>query len=127
MLAIVTKRAGERAPGEVSFAFVGQRVRELRRERNLTQEQLGTRVRPRMSRQAIGAIEAGGNTDLKTLSRIARAMGVRLSALLEVRPRSEEAERFFAKLDSAKRPVDLFRALADAVDQIDRTSDRKGD
>src|SRR5687767_9518482 len=59
------------------FVFIGRNIRRLRKAQKLRQEELGRRLSQRtLSRQAIGAIENGGNTDLGTIADIARALRV---------------------------------------------------
>lgn len=131
MLAVVTRDAHSSPdPGDlIAFSFVGRNIRTLRRARNLTQAELGAKLRRRkLSRQAIGEIEAGGNTDLETMSDIATTLEVDLVTLMENRSQDPEAQKFEEKLHASQRTADFFRALADMVDQLDRSgSERKGD
>lgn len=61
---------------------LGNNVRRHRKENNLTQEQLATKVR--VSSTYIGFIEQGQrNPSLKTLDKIARILGVEMSELLK--------------------------------------------
>jgi len=48
------------------YIALGQRVRSYRDQRNLTQEQLGDRLTPQMTRAAIANIEAGKQRVLAT-------------------------------------------------------------
>ncbi len=90
-------------------------MKELRLEKHLTQEQLGDLCSPRLSRQAISAIEKGGNCDVTTLTSIAKALRVAPAALMEDSPQSGEALRLAEKLRllSQKDRDVFFRALAD--------------
>lgn len=61
---------------------LGSNVRRYRKENNLTQEQLATKVR--VSSTYIGFIEQGQrNPSLKTLDKIARILGVEMPELLK--------------------------------------------
>lgn len=61
---------------------LGSNVKRYRKENNLTQEQLATKVR--VSPTYIGFIEQGQrNPSLKTLDKIARILGVEMPELLK--------------------------------------------
>ncbi|EKE05116.1 MAG: XRE family transcriptional regulator [uncultured bacterium] len=61
---------------------LGSNVKRYRKENNLTQEQLATKVR--VSSTYIGFIEQGQrNPSLKTLDKIARVLGVEMPELLK--------------------------------------------
>lgn len=61
---------------------IGNRVKKLRRERNLTQEELAEKVR--VTGSYIGFIEQGlRHPSLETADKIARVLGVKLSELFE--------------------------------------------
>lgn len=60
---------------------LGASVRKFRKQKDLTQEQLATKVR--VSSTYIGFIEQGQrNPSLKTIDKIARVLGVKISDLL---------------------------------------------
>lgn len=59
---------------------VGRRVAELRRERNLTQQALASKLRATM--QWVQQIEYGANLTIHSLARLANALDVDLGALL---------------------------------------------
>jgi len=68
-------------------ARIGRQIRELRRARGLTQEQLGERAG--LSYKFIGEIERGmGNPTVATLLSISEALGIDVIHLFE--PRSNE-------------------------------------
>jgi transcriptional regulator with XRE-family HTH domain len=60
---------------------LGRRIAEMRTERGLTQVELANRLR--YSVQHVSQLENGTNVTVFTLARIANALGVRLSELLE--------------------------------------------
>lgn len=61
---------------------LGSNVKRYRKENNLTQEQLATKVR--VSSTYVGFIEQGQrNPSLKTLDKIARVLGVEMPELLK--------------------------------------------
>lgn len=67
---------------EGPVAFIGRNIRALRRQKKWTQSELGQKLsRRKLSRQAIGWIEAGKNTDLETIADFAATLGVPLEAL----------------------------------------------
>src|SRR2546421_5357016 len=104
----------------VSILF-GRRMRALRSLRNLTQEELGERAG--VSGKFVGQIERGaGNPSLKTIARLAQAVGVELPELLrfeEARPEGMpgNAARAFSAAERvsgylARRPAaEVERAL----------------
>jgi len=61
---------------------VGERVAQLRRERDISQETLGAKAR--VNRVTIARLELGAHPpNLDTLDRIARALGVTLADLVQ--------------------------------------------
>ncbi len=56
------------------LAEVGERIRDLRLNRNVSQEELSERSG--VSTRTISQIESGGNTSLETLIKLMRALGV---------------------------------------------------
>ncbi|MCF6096443.1 helix-turn-helix domain-containing protein [Thermovorax subterraneus] len=75
------------------FYGIGNRIRRLRKQRNLTQEELGERAGLHYS--YIGQVERGDKIpSLKTLSKIAKALNVSLDYILE------DAEIYKAQADS---------------------------
>jgi transcriptional regulator with XRE-family HTH domain len=92
---------------------VRQRIRELRRERGLTQEELCERAG--ISVDAISRIESGNRTpSLVTIERIADALGVSPAALFEgappapARPQPEPLRRVVSLLQVHPEPVLLL-------------------
>jgi len=75
---------------EVVRKMIGARIRELRRQRGLTQEQLGAMIG--FSQSKISKIENGDWDSLRDLRLIARALGVPIEKLVR-----EEAESSDAK------------------------------
>src|SRR5260370_29659345 len=96
--------------------FLGQRLRELRKQRGLSQEQLGDRSS--LSGKFIGEVERGDKSiSIDSLYRVSVALEVPLRHLTDVRPGrravvpSEDAEKIVALVSGKKhRPVDLRRA-----------------
>ena len=67
----------------VYYSMLGRRVRELRKARDLTQRELAERAQ--LSLIFIKKLEAGerGNSTVKTLTRLAKALGVPVAELLK--------------------------------------------
>jgi transcriptional regulator with XRE-family HTH domain len=108
---------------KATYVALGRNVRALRLQKNLTQEELGVKCSPRLSRQAISEIENNGDTTLTTIVVIAQALGVAPAVLLEDSPRSGEALRLAAQIRAMPqndREV-FFRAMADMVEQANRS------
>lgn len=63
----------------MSLALIGERIKKLRREKRVTQEQLGKAVG--VSTQAVSKWECGGTPDVDVMPRIADYFGVTLDAL----------------------------------------------
>ena len=61
---------------------IGERIRRLRKQKGLTQEQLADKVR--VTSSYIGFIEQGvRNPSINTADKIARALGAKLSELFD--------------------------------------------
>lgn len=81
---------------------IGSRIRQLRKERELSQEQLAEKAR--LNTKYLGSIERGErNLSLESLYKIANALGISLAFLLqfEAHPsanRLDEAEDTFNKI-----------------------------
>lgn len=112
-----TKRAKKRISGERAVPhvrdFLGQRVRELRKQRGFSQEQLGQRSS--LSGKFIGEIERGEKSiSIDSLYKVSEALAVPLGQLTDVqRSRraatpSQDAERIFA-LVSGRHPAAKVR------------------
>lgn len=68
---------------EPLYADLGRRIRDSRREQGLTQEQLGARLAPPVTRASIANIETGKQRVLvHTLMQLAEAMKMPLEELL---------------------------------------------
>ena len=105
---------GERAVPHVR-KFLGQRLRELRKQHGLSQERLGDRSS--LSGKFIGEVERGEKSiSIDSLYRVSVALEVPLRQLTDVRPGkravvpSEDAEKIFALVSGKHRPVDVRRA-----------------
>ena len=60
--------------------YLGERIRELREQRGMSQEGLGTKAK--IHRTYIGSVERGEqNVSIINIERIARALGVSLAEL----------------------------------------------
>lgn len=70
------------AVNERKLVKLGNRIKQLRKKQDLTQDKLAVKVR--VSSAYIGFIEQGQrNPSLKTLDKIARALGTKMSNLVE--------------------------------------------
>lgn len=93
---------------------IGQRIREVRMARGLTQEQLGERAG--LSYKAIGEIERGlGNPTVGTLDTIAAALQIDVSALFEPSSARVGGVQFYPL---TKADVDLAREALDSLDTV---------
>ena len=95
--------------------FLGRRLRELRKQRGLSQGRLGDRSS--LSGKFIGEVERGEKSiSIDSLYRVSVALEVPLPRLTDVRPGrravvpSEDAERIFALVSGKHRPVAVRRA-----------------
>jgi transcriptional regulator with XRE-family HTH domain len=95
--------------------FLGQRLRELRKQRGLAQESLGERSG--LSGKFIGEVERGEKSiSIDSLYRVATALAVPLGHLTDVRPGrravvpSRDAERIVALVSGKRRAADVRRA-----------------
>ena len=98
MLTLIIKSADE------NCAALGQRVRQLRLQQNLTQSELGARAG--VSFGAVRKLEASGQTTLSTFVKCVQALGAakELETLLKPEPRS------IADWEAAARAVQRRRA-----------------
>jgi transcriptional regulator with XRE-family HTH domain len=92
--------------------FLGQRVRELRKQRGLSQERLGDGSS--LSGKFIGEVERGEKSiTIDSLYKVAVTLEVPLTHLTDVRPGrnvtvpSKEAEQIFALVSGRHRPADV--------------------
>jgi transcriptional regulator with XRE-family HTH domain len=106
--------SSERAVPHVRKSL-GERLRDLRKQRNLSQEALGRAAV--LSGKFIGEVERGEKSiSLDSLYHIATALGIPLAHLTEVEMKvraeapSREAERIYALVAGQRRPADLRRA-----------------
>ena len=92
--------------------FLGQRVRELRKERGLSQERLGQQSS--LSGKFIGEVERGEKSiSIDSLYKVSVTLGVPLGQLTDVSSRraavpSQDAEKIFA-LVSNRHPTPKLR------------------
>ena len=95
--------------------FLGQRVRELRKHRGLSQERLGKGSS--LTGKFIGEVERGEKSiSIDSLYKVSVALQVPLRYLADVRPGnraavpSQDAERIFALVSGQHRRAQLRRA-----------------
>jgi transcriptional regulator with XRE-family HTH domain len=95
--------------------FLGQRLRELRKQRGLSQERLGDSSS--LSGKFIGEVERGEKSiSIDSLYKVAVALQVPLGHLTDVRPGrraavpSEAAEKIFALVSGRHQRADVRRA-----------------
>ena len=95
--------------------FLGQRLRELRKQRGLSQERLGQGSS--LSGKFIGEVERGEKSiSIDSLYRVSVALAVPLAHLSDVRPGrravqlSADAEKIVALVADGHRPAELRRA-----------------
>ena len=95
--------------------FLGQRLRELRKQRGLSQERLGDGAS--LSGKFIGEVERGEKSiSIDSLYRVSVALAVPLRSLSDVKPGrhtvvpSKEAEQIFALVAERHRPADVRKA-----------------
>ena len=95
--------------------FLGQRLRELRKQRGLSQARLGERSS--LSGKFIGEVERGKKSiSIDSLYRVSAALAVALAQLTDVRPGrrvvvpSAEAEKIVALVSGKHRPSEVRRA-----------------
>ena len=95
-------------------AFLGQRIRELRRQRGLSQERLGQQSE--LSGKFIGEVERGEKSiSIDSLYKVSVALRVPLSVLTDVgRSKrsvpSVDAEKILALILDGKRPAVVRRS-----------------
>jgi transcriptional regulator with XRE-family HTH domain len=106
----------------------GRRVRLLRKQRGLTQEELGRRTE--LDHKYIGNIERGERTpSFEGMARLAQALGVEVYELflpdrLSVRLLQQELGGIITDLGQIERP-DLERFFRDVLAATTRLGDRK--
>jgi transcriptional regulator with XRE-family HTH domain len=95
--------------------FIGQRLRALRKERELTQDGLGELAG--LSGKFIGEVERGQKSiSVNSLYAIALALRIPLPSLVDVRvgdnavPPSEDVERIYALMAGRHRQEEVRRA-----------------
>ena len=95
--------------------FLGQRLRELRKERGHSQEGLGQKAS--LSGKFIGEVERGEKSiSVDSLYKVSVALKAPLRQLTDVQPGrravvpSKEAEQIFALVSGRHRPADVRKA-----------------
>ena len=95
--------------------FLGQRVRELRKQRGLSQERLGDGSS--LSGKFIGEVERGEKSiSIDSLYKVSVTLQVPLGHLTDVRPGrrtavpSRDAEKIFALVTGRRRPAEVRKA-----------------
>lgn len=117
--------------GEI-FKDIGKRIRQIRLQRDLTQEELGERANLHYS--YIGQVERGDKIpSLKTLSKIAKALNVSLDYVLEdvktyeARPDTEAAINELVTMiktrpaHQIKMLVSVCRTIIEELDSWERS------
>ena len=94
---------------------LSERIAELRKERGLTQEQLGQLVG--VSAQAVSKWEKGGAPDVELLPALADRLGVTIDTLFgrsqeEIEDMPQMLTRWLEAIPAERRPDQLFRLLA---------------
>ena len=109
-----TKSTSDRAVPHVR-TFLGQRLRELRKQRGHSQARLGDRAS--LSGKFIGEVERGEKSiSIDSLYKVAVALEVPLTHRTDVRPGkravvpSKEAEQIFALVSGRHRPAEVRKA-----------------
>src|SRR5258706_8807122 len=107
--------------------FLAQRVRELRKQRGLSQGRLGDRAG--LSGKFIGEVERGEKSiSIDSLYRVSVALEIPLRTLTDVRADkpsavpSEEAEKIFALVSGRRRLEDIRKAYKVLVAMFGRAS-----
>ena len=95
--------------------LLSDRIAELRKERGLTQEQLGQLVG--VSAQAVSKWEKGGAPDVELLPALADRLGVTIDTLFgrsqeEIEDMPQMLIRWLEAIPAERRPDQLFRLLA---------------
>ena len=95
--------------------LLSDRIAELRKERGLTQEQLGQLVG--VSAQAVSKWEKGGAPDVELLPALADRLGVTIDTLFgrsreEIEDMPQMLTRWLEAIPAERRPDQLFRLLA---------------
>ena len=91
---------------------LGQRIRDLRQARELTQEQLGERAR--VSYKFIGDVERGkGNPTVTWLDSVAKGLGVALKDLV-----ADDAPRPVTYLPLSGRAYSTVREVRDSLETL---------
>ena len=94
--------------------FLGQRIRELRKQRGLSQAALGDGAS--LSGKFIGEVERGEKSiSIDSLYRVSVALEIPLRDLTDVRDKStvvptEDAEKIFALVSGRRRAEDVRKA-----------------
>ncbi|MDE6281608.1 MAG: helix-turn-helix transcriptional regulator [Oscillospiraceae bacterium] len=95
--------------------LLSDRIAELRKERGLTQEQLGQLVG--VSAQAVSKWEKGGAPDVELLPTLADRLGVTIDTLFgrsqeEIEDMTQMFTRWLEAIPAERRPDQLFRLLS---------------
>jgi transcriptional regulator with XRE-family HTH domain len=117
---------------EAFYDTLGRRIFLLRKKRGLTQEQLGARLSPQVTRASIANIESGKQRVLAhSLAQFANALGVSADELIQDRPDpadSDLRQQVEAQLSSRLEPaqlIELTRKLGlNEREKADETTDQ---
>jgi transcriptional regulator with XRE-family HTH domain len=105
-------------------AQVGQRLREWRRRRRLTQEQLAERAG--LSYKFIGEIERGtGNPTLTTLERLSTALDIQIPDFFEPRGDREPRDAYVISARGVELAREAIVSLGALIEQAERPRPRR--
>ena len=103
--------------------FLGQRLRELRKQRGFSQERLGDSSS--LSGKFIGEVERGDKSiSIDSLYKVSMALQVPLGHLADVRPGrrvvvpSADAQKIFALVSGTRRPAAEMRRAYEVLRKV---------
>jgi transcriptional regulator with XRE-family HTH domain len=118
---------------EAFYDALGRRIFSLRKKRGLTQEQLGARLSPQVTRASLANIESGKQRVLAhSLAQFANVLGVTADELIKDRADQTDVDlkqQVEAQLGSRLDPSQLIEltrklGLSDEREKVDETTDQ---